>query len=117
MAVKIPFRCDKHGACVILRRLYIGSGTEQVQLSCGCTTPLSWLARKELELVHHHFAKPVRLSIYKRLAIASTKHTQHRLARWRLPLFSRDEVDVFLGIWSILCLTFTLYQVYFGSWS
>jgi hypothetical protein len=117
MGVKIPSRCNKHGTCIILRRLYVGGGTEQVYLSCGCTLPLSWLARKERELVQHHFAKPVRLSIYKRLAIASAKHAQHRLARWRLPVFSRGEEDVFLGIWSILGLTFALYQVYFGSWS
>lgn len=117
MGVKIPIRCAKHGDCSIVRRLYIGSGTERVQLSCGCTMPLSWLAKKECELVHFYFAKPVRLSPYKKLAIASAKHTQHRLARWRLPLFSRGEVDVFLAIWSILGLTFAMYQIYFGSWS
>lgn len=57
------------------------------------------------------------MDVYRKLAYASYDHAKHRLARWRLPLYSRKEVDVFLGIWSILGLTFALYQVYFGSWS
>jgi hypothetical protein len=57
------------------------------------------------------------MDVYRKLAAASRDHTKHRLARWRLPLFSRKEVDVFLAIWLILGLTFALYQVYFGSWS
>ena len=117
MSVKIPTRCAKHGDCSIVRRVYVFNSGERVQLSCGCTIPFSWLGRKERELVHHHFAKPVRLTPYKKLSIASSKHVKHRLARWRLPLFSRGEVDVFLAIWSILALTFALYEVYFGSWS
>lgn len=57
------------------------------------------------------------MDVYRKLARATRGHTKHRSARWRLPLFGRGEVDVFLAIWSILPLTFALYQVYFGSWS
>ena len=57
------------------------------------------------------------MDVYRKLAAATRGHVKHRLARWRLPLFSRGEVDVFLGIWMVLGLTFALHQVYFGSWS
>jgi hypothetical protein len=57
------------------------------------------------------------MDAYRKLAQATRGHAKHRLARWRLPLFGRGEVDVFLAIWSILALTFALYEVYFGSWS
>ena len=57
------------------------------------------------------------MDVYRKLAAAARDHAKHHLARWRLPLFSRGEVDVFLGIWSILALTFAAYQIYFGSWS
>ena len=57
------------------------------------------------------------MDVYRKLARATREHAKWRLARWRLPLFSRREVDVFLGIWMILGLTFALHQVYFGSWS
>jgi hypothetical protein len=57
------------------------------------------------------------MDVYRKLAWATRGHVKHRLARWRLPLFSRGEVDVFLAIWSFLALTFAAYQIYFGSWS
>ncbi len=57
------------------------------------------------------------MDVYRKLAFTSRDHDKHRLARWCLPLFSRKEVDVFLGIWMILGLTFALHQVYFGNWS
>lgn len=57
------------------------------------------------------------MDVYRKLAQATRGHAKHRLSRWRLPLFSRGEVDVFLGIWMILGLTFAAYQIYFGSWS
>jgi hypothetical protein len=57
------------------------------------------------------------MDAYRKLAQATRGHAKHRLARWRLPLFSHKEVDVFLAIWSTLGLTFAAYEVYFGSWS
>ena len=57
------------------------------------------------------------MDVYRKLAQATRGHAKHHLERLRLPLFSRKEVDVFLGIGMILGLTFALYQVYFGSWS
>lgn len=48
--LKIRDRIPGHGRQVVLYRLQHYSGSERVQLVCGCSLPMSWLPEIEREV-------------------------------------------------------------------